>query len=323
MKALLPLTLLLALPLHADPLPSWNKTPSKQAIVEFVEKVTTPGSPDYVVPAERIATFDNDGCLWSEQPMYFQAIYIFDRIKALAPEHPEWKEEEPFASVLKGDLKSALAGGEAALIKMAMATHANITSEEFEEAVADWLARTKHPKTGLHYNEMVYQPMLELLAYLRAEGFKTFIVSGGGIDFLRVFAEDTYGVPPEQVVGSSLKAQYEVRDGKPVIVKSPELDFIDDKAGKPVGIHQHIGRRPIFAAGNSDGDFQMLEWTTSGEGPSFGMLVHHTDAEREFAYDRDSHVGKLVRGLDEGPGRGWTIVDMKADWKLVYSEPSR
>jgi len=322
MKVLLPFTLLLALPLHADPLPSWNKTPTKQAIVEFVEKVTTPGSPDYVVPAERIATFDNDGCLWSEQPMYFQAIYIFDRIKALAPEHPEWKEEEPFASVLKGDLKSALAGGKAALIKMAMATHANLTSEEFEKVVADWLASTKHPKTGLHYNEMVYQPMLELLAYLRAEGFKTFIVSGGGIDFLRVFAEDTYGVPPEQVVGSSLKAQYEVRDGKPVIVKSPELDFIDDKAGKPVGIHQHIGRRPIFAAGNSDGDFQMLEWTTAGEGPRFGMLVHHTDAEREFAYDRDSHVGTLVRGLDEGPGRGWTIVDMKADWKLVYPEPA-
>ena len=298
------------------------KNPTKQAIIEFVEKVTTPGSPDYVVPAERIATFDNDGCLWSEQPMYFQAIYIFDRIKALAPEHPEWKGEEPFASVLKGDLKSALAGGKAALIKMAMATLASLTSEEFENVVADWLASTKHPKTGLHYDEMVYQPRLELLAYLRAEGFKTFIVSGGGIDFLRVFAEDAYGVPPEQVVGSSLKAQYEVRDGKPVIVKSPELDFIDDEAGKPVGIYQHIGRRPIFAAVNSDGDFQMLEWTTAGEGPRFGMLVHHTDAEREFAYDRDSHVGKLVRGLDEGAGRGWTIVDMTADWKIVYPEPA-
>jgi phosphoglycolate phosphatase-like HAD superfamily hydrolase len=306
-----------------DPLPSWNDTASKKAIVAFVEKVTTPGSPEYVDPAERIATFDNDGCLWSEQPMYFQAFYIFDRIKTLAPQHPEWKDKEPFSSVLKGDLKSALAGGEKALLEMAMATHAGLTDEEFRKVVGDWLATAKHPKTGMAYNAMVFQPMLELLAYLRAEGFKTFIVSGGGIDFLRVFAEKTYGIPPEQVVGSSIKAGYEVRNGKPVIVKLPEMNFIDDKEGKPVGIHQHIGRRPIFAAGNSDGDFQMLEWTTAGEGARFGMLVHHDDGDREFAYDRESHIGKLDRGLDEGPKRGWTIVSMKDDWKSIYPDNAK
>ena len=307
----------------ADPLPSWNDTAPKKAIVAFVEKVTKPGSPDFVPVAERIATFDNDGCLWSEQPMYFQAFFIFDRIKALAPQHPEWKDKEPFASVLKGDVKSALAGGEHALIEMAMATHAGLTSEEFDKIVADWLATAKHPKTGKPYTDMVYQPMLELLAYLRANDFKTFIVSGGGIDFLRVFAEKTYGIPPEQVIGSSIKAKYEVRDGKPVIVKIPELDFIDDKAGKPVGIHQHIGRRPIFAAGNSDGDFQMLEWTTAGNGARFGLFVHHTDAEREFAYDRESSIGRLDKGLDEAPKRGWTVVDMKADWKTIYPEAGK
>lgn len=302
----------------ADPLPSWNETARKSAIIDFVEKVTTPGSADYIDPAARIAVFDNDGCLWSEQPVYFQALFLFDRIKALAPKHPEWQDKEPFASVLRGDLKAALAAGEHALLEMAMATHAGITSDEFNKIVADWLATARHPKTGMAYNQMVFQPMLELLAYLRANEFKTFIVSGGGIDFLRVFAEETYGIPPEQVIGSSIKAAYEVRDGRPVIVKVAELDFIDDKAGKPVGIHQHIGRRPVFAAGNSDGDFEMLEWTTTGEGARFGLLVHHDDADREFAYDRDSHVGKLARGLDEGPARGWTIVSMKDDWKLVF-----
>lgn len=318
MKLLTLLSLLIAVPSLADPLPSWKGTDTKKAIVAFVDKVTTPGSPDYVDPASRIATFDNDGCLWSEQPMYFQAFYIFDRIKALAPEHPEWKEKEPFASVLKGDVNGALAGGEKALLEMAMATHAGMTDEEFRKVVGDWLATARHPKTGMAYNDMVFQPMLELLAYLRASGFKTFIVSGGGIDFLRVFAEETYGIPPEQVVGSSIKAGYEVRDGKPVVVKLPELDFIDDKAGKPVGIHQHIGRRPILAGGNSDGDFQMLEWTTAGDGARFGLLVHHDDADREWAYDRESHVGKLDKGLDEGPGRGWTIVSMKDDWNTIY-----
>lgn len=304
---------------HAtESLPSWNDTASKNSIITFVGKVTTEGSSDFVPPAERIAVFDNDGCLWAEQPFYFQAFYIFDRIKALAPQHPEWATEEPFASVLKGDVKSALAGGEHGLLAMAAATHAGLTSEEFSASVNEWLATAKHPVTGKAYTDMVYQPMLELLDYLRANGFKTFIVSGGGIDFMRPWAERVYGIPPEQIVGSSLKAAYEVRDGKAVIVKLPELNFIDDKAGKPVGIHQHIGRRPIFAAGNSDGDFQMLEWTTAGEGPRFGMLVHHDDAEREFAYDRESHVGKLNKGLDEGPARGWTILSMQKDWKTIF-----
>jgi len=305
---------------HADPLPSWNNGPAKQAVVSFVERTTTGGSPDYVVPAERIAVFDNDGTLWAEQPIYFQAAFIFDRIKALAPKHPEWKTNEPFASVLKGDIKTALAGGEKSLLQLAAATHAGITTEEFDQAVRDWLATARHPKTKRPYNEMVFQPMLEVLAYLRANGFKTFIVSGGGIDFMRVFAEKTYGIPPEQVIGSSGKVAYEVRDGKPVLVKLPKLNFIDDKKGKPVGIHQHIGRRPIAAFGNSDGDFQMLEWTTAGKGARFALYVHHDDAEREWAYDRDSHIGRLARGLDEAPKRGWTVVSMKNDWKTVFPE---
>lgn len=321
MKSALSLALFsaaLALPaIAADPLPSWNEGATKQAILGFVEKVTSEGV-DFVPPAERIAVFDNDGTLWAEQPLYFQAFYLFDRVKALAPQHPEWASEEPFASVLKGDYKSALAGGEHGLLAMAAATHAGLTSEEFSASVNEWLATAKHPFTGKAYTDMVYQPMLELLAHLRANGFKTFIVSGGGIDFMRPWIGRVYGIPPEQVVGSSLKAAYEVREGKPVIVKRPELDFIDDKAGKPVGIHQHIGRRPIFAAGNSDGDFEMLEWTTSGEGPRLGILVHHTDAEREFAYDRESHVGKLARGLDEAPQRGWSLIDMKSDWKTIF-----
>ena len=305
--------------LAQGPLASWNDTAPKKAITAFVEKVTKKGGADFVPPAERIAVFDNDGTLWSEQPMYFQAFFIFDRIKALAPQHPEWKTKEPFASVLKGDVKAALAGGEKALLEMAMATHAGMTSEEFDKNVSDWVISARHPKTGKLYTEMVYQPMLEVLAYLRANGFKTFIVSGGGIEFMRPWAERVYGVPPEQVIGSSIKTKYEVRDGKPVIVRLPELNFIDDKAGKPVGIQQHIGRRPIMAFGNSDGDLQMLEWTTSGEGPRFGMIVHHTDAEREFAYDRVSHIGKLERGLDEAPKRGWSVASMKDDWKTIFA----
>lgn len=303
-------------------LPSWNDTPPKQAIIAFVEKVTKEGGTDFVPVPERIATFDNDGCLWAEQPMYFQAFFIFDRIKTLAPEHPEWKEKEPFASVLKGDFKSALAGGEHAILEMAMATHAGMTTEEFEKIVTDWLATAKHPKTGKAFTEMVYQPMLELLAYLRANGFKTFIVSGGGIEFMRPWTERVYGIPPEQVIGSSNKMKYEVRDGKPVIARLPELNFIDDKAGKPVGIQQHIGRRPLMAFGNSDGDFQMLEWTTSGSGQRFGLLVHHTDAEREWAYDRDSHIGKLDRGLDEAKSKGWTVTSIRDDWKTVFPSSS-
>jgi phosphoserine phosphatase len=298
----------------ADPLPSWNDTAAKQAVVDFVSEVNAAGLP----PAERIAVFDNDGCLWAEQPMYFQAIFIFDRIKKLAPQHPEWETQEPFASVLKGDVKAALAGGEKALMEMAMATHAGMTTEEFEQIVTDWITTARHPTTGKLYTQMVYQPMLEVLDYLRANGFKTFIVSGGGIEFMRPWAEKVYGIPPEQVVGSSIKTKFEMRDGKPVLVRLPELNFIDDKEGKPVGINQHIGRRPIAAFGNSDGDLQMLQWTAAGEGPRFCLYVHHTDAEREWAYGRESHIGKLDKGLDEAAAKGWTVVDMKNDWNAIF-----
>jgi hypothetical protein len=301
-----------------EPLPSWNDTGPKQAIVQFVGKVTTEGSPDFVPVGERIAVFDNDGTLWAEQPLYFQALFAFDRVKQLAPQHPQWKTTEPFASVLRGDIKGALAGGEHALLEMVMATHAGMTTEEFDKIVKEWITTARHPTTGRLYTDMVYQPMLELLAYLRANGFKTYIVSGGGIEFMRPWVERVYGVPPEQVVGSSIKTRYELREGQPVLARLPELNFIDDKEGKPVGIQQHIGRRPTMAFGNSDGDFQMLEWTTAATGPRFALLVHHTDAAREFAYDRESHIGKLARGLDEGPKRGWTIVNMKDDWKQVY-----
>ena len=303
----------------ADPLPSWNHTAPRQAIVAFVEKVTKEGSSDFVPIPERIAVFDNDGTLWAEQPMYFQAFFVFDRIKALAPQHPEWKDKEPFASVLRGDMKAALAGGERVLLEMVMATHAGMTTEEFEKSVSHWLVTAKHPTTGRPFTEMVYQPMLELLTYLRINGFKTFIVSGGGIEFMRPWAEKVYGIPPEQIIGSSIKSKYELRDGKPVIVKLPEINFIDDKVGKPVGIHHHIGRRPIFAAGNSDGDFEMLEWTTGGKGARLGMIIHHTDAEREWAYDRESHIGKLSKGLDEAPAKGWIISDMKSDWQTIFA----
>jgi phosphoserine phosphatase len=302
----------------ADPLPSWNDTAPKKAIVTFVEKVTEQGSPDFVPPPERIAVFDNDGCLWSEQPMYFQAFFIFDRIKQLAPQHPEWETREPFASVLKGDMKSALSGGEHALIEMAMATHAGTTTEEFDKLVTDWIATAKHPKTGRFYTEMVFQPMLEVLAYLRANGFKTFIVSGGGIEFMRVFSEKVYGIPPEQVIGSSIRTKFEMREGKPVLVRLPELNFVDDKEGKPVGINQHIGRRPIAAFGNSDGDLPMLEWTAAGDGKRLMVYIHHTDGEREWAYDRDSSIGRLDKGLDEALANNWTLVDMKKDWKVIY-----
>ena len=309
----------LALPAFAqDPLPSWNDTAPKKAVVAFVEKVTKESSLDFVPPAGRIATFDNDGTLWAEQPLYFQFLFAIERVKALAPQHPEWKEKEPFASLLKGDLKSALTGGEPAILQIVMATHAGMTTEEFEKTVRDWITTAKHPKTGRLYSEMVYQPMLELLAYLRANGFKTFIVSGGGVEFMRVFSEQVYGIPPEQVIGSSGKLKFEMRDGKPVLVKLPEIDFIDDKAGKPVGIQKHIGRRPLLAFGNSDGDLQMLQWTGAGDGPRFTGIVHHTDAQREWAYDRQSSIGRLDKGLDEAQAKGWTVVSMKDDWKTVF-----
>jgi phosphoglycolate phosphatase-like HAD superfamily hydrolase len=302
-----------------DPLPSWNEGMAKQSIIDFVAKSTKEGSPDFVPPAERIATFDNDGCLWAEQPMYFQLTFALDRVKVLAPQHPEWKDTEPFASLLKGDVKAALAGGETAIFEIIMATHAGMTTTEFEQIVNEWITTAKHPKTGRLYSEMVYQPMLELLDYLRANGFKTFIVSGGGVDFLRPWVERVYGIPPEQVVGSRGKLKFELRDGKPVLLKLPTIDLIDDKEGKPVGIQQVIGRRPIAAFGNSDGDLQMLQWTAAGPGPRFCLYVHHTDAEREWAYDRQSSIGRLDRGLDEAKARDWTVVSMKDDWKRVFA----
>jgi len=303
-----------------EPLPSWNEGPTKQSIMAFVAKVTPPGSPDFVPEPERIAVFDNDGTLWSEQPMYFQLFFALDRVKALAPQHPEWKTAEPFASLLKGDVKAALAGGEKAILEIVMATHAGMTTTEFERIVRDWIATARHPKTGKLYTEMVYQPMLELLAYLRAKGFKTFIVSGGGIEFMRPWTEAVYGIPPEQVVGSSIKTKFEMRDGGPALVRLPEINFIDDKDTKPVGIHTHIGRRPIAAFGNSDGDLQMLQWTTGGEDVRFALLVHHTDAEREWAYDRESHIGRLDTALDEAQVKGWTVVDMKKDWNVIHPQ---
>jgi phosphoserine phosphatase len=311
--------LALGLGAHAqDPLPSWNDSAPKRAILAFVDKMTTEGSSDFIPVPERIATFDNDGTLWAEQPMYFQGLFVFDRVKALAPQHPEWQAQEPFASLLKGDLKAVAAAGEKALMELLMATHAGMTTEEFEQVVRDWMATAKHPTTGRHYNEMIYQPMVELLAYLRAHGFKTFIVSGGGIEFMRPWVEKAYGIPPEQVVGSSIETKFEMREGRPVLVRLPKINFINDKEGKPVGIQRHIGRRPVMAFGNSDGDQQMLEWTMAGKGPRFALLVHHTDAGREWAYDRKSHVGQLDKAWDEAVAKGWAIVDMKTDWKTIF-----
>ncbi|WP_457095731.1 HAD family hydrolase [Lysobacter sp. P5_B9] len=299
-------------------LPSWNDGPSKQAIFDFVTRVTREGGPDYVAPPERIAVFDNDGTLWTEQPMYVQLQFALDRVKALAPQHPEWKQQEPFNHLLAGDMEAFMAGGEKSLMTLIATTHTGMTTEEFSNTAGDWIASARHPKTGRPYTEMVYQPMLELLAYLRANGFKTFIVSGGGIEFMRPWAERVYGVPPEQVVGSSGKLKFELRDGKPVLVKLPEINLVDDGAGKPVGIQTHIGRRPIAAFGNSDGDLQMLEWTMAGDGPRFALLVHHTDADREWAYDRDSHVGRLDKALVEAQAKHWVVVDMKRDWKIIH-----
>jgi phosphoserine phosphatase len=287
--------------------------------VDFVNRVTTTGSKDFVPVAERIATFDNDGTLWAEQPMYFQLLFALDRVKALAPQHPEWKNKEPFATLLKGNVTGALAGGEHAILEIMMATHSGMTTEEFDKIVRDWLAIATHPKTKRPYTEMVYQPMVELLAYLRAYGFKTFIVSGGGIEFMRPWVEKTYGIPPEQVVGSSIRTKFQVQNGKPVLMRLPQVDFIDDKDGKPVGINRNIGRRPIAAFGNSDGDLEMLQWTAAGAGAHFCLYVHHTDADREWAYDRQSSIGRLDKGLDEATARAWTIVDMKKDWKRIFT----
>ena len=303
----------------ADALASWNEGASKARIVAFVQAVTEAGGKDYVAPAERIAVFDNDGTLWAEQPVYFQAMFVRDRVVALAPKNPAWKTQEPFASLIKGDLKAVAASGEKGLAALMAATHAGMTTAEFDKSVSDWIATARHPKTGRLLTDMTYQPMKELLAYLRDNGFKTFIVSGGGIEFMRPWTERVYGIPPEQVVGSSGGLQHELRDGQPVLVKLPSVALNNDKEGKPVGIQRHIGRRPIAAFGNSDGDFEMLAWTTAAPGARLGMLIHHDDAEREFAYDRKSHIGKLDRGLNEAGARGWTVVSMKNDWKTMFA----
>ncbi len=302
----------------ADPLPSWNDGPAKQAIIAFVEEVTKEGGAGFVAPAERIATFDNDGTLWSEQPMYFQLLFAIDRVKALASQHPEWTTTQPFQAVLEGDMKALAAAGEKGLVELVMATHAGMTTEEFEKIVTDWVNSAKHPVKKRAYTDLIYQPMLELLNYLRANEFKTYIVSGGGIEFMRPWVERVYGIPPEQVVGSSIKLKFQMEGNTPVLVRQAEVDFIDDKEGKPVGIQKFIGRRPIAAFGNSDGDLQMLQWTKAGNGPRFALIVHHTDGAREWAYDRKSSIGRLDKALDAAAQEGWTVVDMKADWKVIY-----
>jgi len=301
-----------------DPLPSWNEGASKQSIVVFVKNSTDTTSKGFIPVADRIACFDNDGTLWTEKPLPFQLYFMIDRIKAMAPQHPEWKSKQPFKGILEGNLKTALAGGEKALLDIAFASHARITTDEFDKSVKEWMATATHPKTGKHYNEMVYQPMIELLNYLRANGYKPFIVSGGGIDFMRVWAEQAYGIPPYQVVGSSVETRYDTTGAQPVLIKLAELNFNDDKLGKPVGIHQHIGKRPVFAAGNSDGDYGMIQYTSTGSGPRFGMYVHHTDSLREFFYDREPGLARLNKGLDDAAKYHWLIVDMKNDWKKIY-----
>jgi len=301
-----------------DPLPSWIDGPSKQRIVDFVNNVSNSDGNDFVPANERIATFDNDGTLWSEKPTYFQLMFFMDRVKTMAADHPEWRTTQPFQAVLENDMESLHEAGEHGLIELAMATHAGMTIGEFETIVNDWLATARHPTTGQPFNSMVYQPMLELMDYLRVNDFKVFIVSGGGLEFMRPWTEAVYGIPPDQVIGSSIETRYEVKNGKPVIVRLPELHFVDDKDTKPIAINRFIGRRPILAAGNSDGDFEMLEWTTSSDGPRLGLIVHHTDAEREWAYDRESSEGRLDRGLDEADQRGWLLVDMARDWQVIY-----
>jgi phosphoglycolate phosphatase-like HAD superfamily hydrolase len=308
-----------ALAQTSDPLPSWNDAPAKHSIVDFVARVTAPGGADFVTAEQRIATFDNDGTLWTEQPYYFQLAFAFDRVKAMAPQHPEWKTKQPFKALLDKDMGALAASGEKGLLEIVAATHGGMTTDAFAQTVLDWIATARHPRFKRPYTDLVYQPMLELLAYLRANGFKTFIVSGGGIEFMRPWTEKVYGIPPEQVVGSSGEVKFEIgADGKPVLVKLPKIVFADDGPGKPVGINRFIGRQSIFAFGNSDGDLQMLQWTAAGGGARFMGIVHHTDAEREYAYDRHSKIGKLDKALDEGVAKGWTIVDMKTDWKVIY-----
>jgi hypothetical protein len=303
---------------NSDPLPSWNDGKAKQSIIDFVTKTTQEGNADFIPVADRIACFDNDGTLWSEQPMYFQFFFAMDRIRKLAPEHPEWKETQPFKSVLENDMEIVMSSGVNGLITLTLASHSGLTTDELSREVNDWINTAKHPKTGKLYKEMVYQPMLEVLNYLRANGFKTYIVSGGGLDFMRPWTEEVYGIPSEQVVGTSGKYEFRFNNDKPEIIKIPEIDFINDKGGKPVAIHKFIGRKPVAAFGNSDGDLAMLQWTGAGDGKSLMVYIHHTDSERESAYDRESNIGKLDKGLDEANEKGWTVVDMKIDWKYIY-----
>jgi hypothetical protein len=304
---------------QTDPLPSWNDGATKQAITEFVARVTRQSGPDFVPPAERIATFDNDGTLWVEHPMYTQLAFALDRVKALAPLHPEWTNTQPFKAALEGDMKTLGASGERGMAELVMATHAGMTIEEFQKIVTDWMATARDARFKRPYTELSYQPMIELLAYLRANGFKTFIASGGGVEFMRPWTERVYGVPPEQVVGSSIKTRFQMRDGRPELFRLPEMNFIDDKAGKPVGINEHIGRRPIATFGNSDGDLEMLQWTTMSGGVRLGMIVHHTDAVREYAYDRDTSFGRLDKALDVAAMNHWVVIDMKNDWKRIFA----
>jgi phosphoserine phosphatase len=307
-----------AAPVASDPLPSWNAGPSREAIISFVEAVTDPASPDFVPVTERIAVFDNDGTLWSEQPAYFQLFFALDRVREMAAQHPEWADQQPFKAVLENDMQALMAQGEAGLVPVMMAAHAGMTTDEFSQSVAHWLATARHPRFDQPYDQLIYQPMLELLDYLRANDFQTWIVSGGGIDFIRVFSEQAYGIPPQQVVGSSVVTRFEMQDNGPVLMREATIGFIDDKEGKPVAIHQHIGKRPIAAFGNSDGDLQMLQWTAAGEGPSLQVFIHHTDAAREWAYDREGHIGRLNAGMDEAFAYDWLVVDMQQDWKLIY-----
>jgi phosphoserine phosphatase len=302
----------------ADPLPSWRDTGTRETLVKFVTEAASEGSPGYIPESERIAVFDNDGTLWSEKPAYFQLYFAMDRVRAMAGQHPEWKTTQPFKAVLENDMDALVASGKKGLLELVMASHADNTASEFDAIVRQWLATARHPTRNVPYTDLVYQPMLELLAFMRAHGFQTWIVSGGGIEFLRVWAEEVYGIPPSQVVGSSIKTRFEIRDGEPVIVRLPEIDFIDDKEGKPVGIHRHIGRRPVAAFGNSDGDLQMLQYTAGGTGPRLMAYIRHTDDEREWAYDRKTHVGQLDKGLDEANRLGWLVVDMKTDWSRIY-----
>lgn len=301
-----------------DPLPSWNEGPSKSAIETFVSAVTRAGSPDFVPVAERIAVFDNDGTLWTELPMYTQMAFVFARVKQLAPSHPEWKTTQPFKGVLDGDMKAVAATGERGLVQLMMTTHAGMSTDDFRKIVTDWMATARHPKFNRPYDHCVYQPMLEVLRYFRSNQFKTYIVSGGGVEFMRPWTAKAYGIPPEQVIGSSGKTSFQIRDGQPILLKLPEVEFVDDGPGKPAGINRFIGRRPIAAFGNSDGDLQMLQWTAAGDKRRLAALVHHTDAEREYAYDRQSAFGKLDKALDEAQAKGWTVIDMKQEWKVIF-----